>query len=272
MGSGAATFTPSRGTAGWAVGRLLGLAAWALVASGGTVFGEDFLGVAIQPSGATYVFLADVHVRAEPSTKGNRVGTIKSGDRVRVAGKTQGGWLAVRQDGRAWGFVYTPQVMPLVDGALEQTLIGRAAVDDKTSCEFRIRFEGKSEIEGEEYQSFDYEVAYACVIDGKSVRFVAPMFLSEAPYQLSQNAVFQVAVDLLELYHGGSDVLSTVLLYDRDRDKVVLDGVSLDEFRSASPLKEKPAENVGQALAAAAELTLRAWNKKTFAALAGLKR
>lgn len=268
----AVTFAPSRGTAGWVVGRLLGLAAWALIASGGTAVGEDFLGVAIQPIGTTYVFLADVHVRAEPSTKGNRVGTIKSGDRVRVAGKTQGGWLAVRQDGRAWGFVYTPQLMPLVDGAIERDLTGKVTVDDKTSCEFRIRFEGKGEIEGEEYQSFDYEVAYACGVDGKSARFITPMFLGEAPHQLSQNAVFQITVDLLELYHGGSDVLSTVLLYDRDRDKVVLDGVSLDEFRSASPLKEKPAENVGQALAAAAEMTLRAWNKKTFAALAALKR
>jgi hypothetical protein len=271
MGSGSWKSSPANGR-GAPVGALgaglrrvlAAVAAVSLAAAPGARAESAFLGVPIQPVEQTYVVLQDVHVRAEPSTKGSRVGTIKGNERVWVAGKTSGGWLAVARDGKNWGFIYTPQVMPLLDGSLDRELAGRVQVDDRTACEFRVRFEGRNEIEGEEFQSFDYEAAYACTIDGKKVEFAAPMFLTEAPYQLSQNAVYQIGVDLLELYHGASEVLSTVLLYDRDKDKVSLESVSVEEFRSPNPLREKAAGGVKEALAAAAEMALRAWNRKLF--------
>ena len=98
------------------------------------------------------------------------------------------------------------------------------------------------------------------------------MFITEAPYQLSQNQVYQISIDILEIENGYDEIFSTILLYKRKEEKVVFDSVTLQEFRAVPPLAERPAKTVGDALAAAVEIAPGAWNSKVWEVLARANR
>ena len=233
---------------------------------------QTFLGVPVTPASGTYVILQDINVRAEPATKSNKVANLKTGDRVEAAGRVTGGWIAVRKGDNDLGFVYAPAMMPLIDGALSEDITGNIVVDKDIKCGYTVRFEAKNLIEGEDYEIADYDVAYACQVGAKKVEFLASMFMSEAPYQLSQNAVFQINVDVLDINHSFDNVFSTVLLYDRDKERVAIDSVTIEDYRGAPAVKEKPAKTVAEALRVAVELALGAWSRKAWTALAEPRR
>ena len=234
---------------------------------------ETFLGVAVEPASGTYLVLKPVNVRAGPTTSAKRLGRLKKGDKVQAVGQAgDAAWLAVAKDGKDLGFMYAPVLLPLIDGSLARDLTGKASVPGGPTCDYTVRFEGKSAVEGEFFEIADYEVTYRCDDKGAKIDVPALMFITEAPYQLSQNQVYQISIDILEIENGYDEIFSTILLYKRKEEKVVFDSVTLKEFRAAPPVAERPAKTVGDALAAAVEIAPGAWNSKVWEVLARASR
>ncbi len=228
------------------------------------------MGVEINPRPGPYLVMKDVNVRAKPKTTSKRVGKLKKGDRVQGVGQAvKGTWIGVQRDGTDLGFVYSPILMPLIDGVLKQNLTGMALTGDGTSCRYTVTFEGMGEVQGALFQTADYEIEFQCLYNGRYYSFTAPMFITEAPYQLSaQNPVYQISIDILEVEEGYDEVFSTAFLYRLLKDRVVYDGASLKGYARTLEVKEKPAASVAEALAGAVEMAVAAWNEKVWEALA----
>lgn len=226
-----------------------------------------FLGQKVPAYAYAYVVLKDVNVRAKADTKSEKVGSLKEGDHVQSVARTQGGWLAIRDGTTDLGYVHESALLPLIDGTLAKDIRGKTHVKDGPNCDYVIRFEGKSPVEGQPFEIADYDVVWDCLLDGHKIGFRTPMFITEAPFQLNQKRVFQINVDVLDLYGGNEDILSTIMLYDQDKDRVVFDSVTLQKYGRVPPAKEAPAKTVAEALDAAARIAVSAWNKSAWSDL-----
>jgi hypothetical protein len=218
-----------------------------------------FLGQSVTPLAGTYVATKDLNVRGEPDTNGKKVGSFREGERIKVIGKAQGSWLAVRADGKDLGFVYGPVLMPLIDAVVDEPLTGKAAITGGT-CGYRVVFEGESPIEGQMFNSVDYRAMLECRRDGKSFAFEMPLFITEGPYNGGVKSVHQIGMDVLELAQEYERVFSTNLLYDAEKGEVRLDTVSVDKYLAAGKTPSLPAEDVSSALAAAVTLAVQSWS------------
>lgn len=223
-----------------------------------------FLGFQVKSHEGVYVVLKDVNVRAKPETKSRRVGSFKAGRRIQAVGRAQGAWVAVRKDGKDLGFVYEPILLPLIDGTLTEDILGRVAAEKGPKCDYRIHFDGKSPVEGQLFEISDYDVIWDCRVGKKKVSFLTPMFITEAPYQLSQKRIYQISIDVLDLYGGYDDIFSTVVLYNQAKDRVVFDGVSIEKYGKIPGVTKKAAANVPEALTGAVEIAFSAWNKRAW--------
>ena len=157
-----------------------------------------FKGVLIKPHISVYVVIKDVSIRSLPTTKSKRLGSFKSGQRIEVVGFADGLWVAVRKKGQDVGFVYKKFLLPLIDGTLTKDLRGEASTRKKlaTDCQFTIRFEGKSPVERQFFEIADYDILWECQHARKKIKFRTPMFITEAPYKLSQKRIFQITIDV----------------------------------------------------------------------------
>jgi len=258
---------------GWrkcmARGTIAAVTVWMLVVMAATAVAEEmFRGVPVTPLSGAYLVLKDVNIRGKPETRAKRLGKLKKGDRVDAIGKAQGAWLAVAKEGKDLGFVFAPMLLPLIDGTLETEIEGKAPLPEEKFCDYVIRFEGKSAVEDGLFETSDYEVAYRCPGDDGDLEFSTYMFITEAPYQLSPNHVYQISIDVTDVSGGYDEILSTVFLYEARRDRVIFDSVSLRAFRRSKASGEKPATTVVEALTAAAELAPGVWSDKVWRALA----
>jgi len=226
-----------------------------------------FLGEKVSADAHAYIVVKDVNVRAKSSTKSEKVGSLKEGAHVQSVAKAPGGWLAVRDGATDLGFVHESAMLPLIDGTLEKTIVGKAQVKDGPSCDYVIRFEGKSAVEGQPFEIADYDVVWTCMVGANKIGFRTPMFITEAPYQLNQKRVYQINVDVLDLYGGNEDILSTIMLYEEEKRRVVFDSVTLEKYGRAPPNKEAPAKTVAEALDGAARIAVAAWNKSAWSDL-----
>ncbi|MFQ5763617.1 MAG: SH3 domain-containing protein [Rhodospirillales bacterium] len=227
-----------------------------------------FLGQAVTPLKGTYLVVKDVNVRAKPATKSKKVGSYKAGERINVVARAKGAWVAVRDGGKDVGFVYDRVLMPLIDGTLTGDLTGKVEAQAGPACEYRIRFVGKSPVEGQLFEIADYDVLWKCTLDGKPIKFRTPMFITEAPYQLNQKRIYQVSVDVLDLYDGVEDVFSTITLYDQEKGRVAFDSVSLEKYGRAPKTKEAKAGTVAEALDGAVRIAVSSWNRQAWTDLA----
>ena len=223
-----------------------------------------FMGVKVKPLQGQFLVLRDVNIRARPKTKSKKIGSFKAGKRINVVARAAGAWVAVREGGKDLGFVYDQVLLPLIDGTLEKDLEGKASVKGGASCQYRIRFEGKSQVEGQVFEIADYDVYWDCLDGKRKVKFRTPMFITEAPYQLGTKRIFQISIDVLDIEGGYDDIFSTTLLYDKDKNRVVFDSVSIKKFGRIPATKEIPAKTVPQALRAAVTITLETWNKSAW--------
>jgi len=247
------------------------------VPSGGVLAAEKktatFLGETIKPISGTYIVLRDVSIRAKPRTKSKKLGSFKAGKRIHVVGLAAGAWVAVRDKGKDTGFVYDQVLLPLIDGTLAKDLKGRATVKAKAGgkegadCLYRIRFEGKSAVEGQVFEIADYDVLWDCRMGKRKVKFRTPMFITEAPYQMGPKRIFQITIDILDLDGGYEEIFSTTVLFNMDKDRIAFDGVSMEKYGQIPPTREAPAKTVPEALEAAVKMALGAWNKAAWADL-----
>ena len=223
-----------------------------------------FMGVKVKPLHGQYLVLKDVNIRARPKTKSKKVGSFKAGKRIDAVARAAGAWVAVREGGKDLGFVYDRILLPLIDGTLKKDLEGKTSVKGGASCQYRIRFEGKSQVEGQVFEIADYDVFWDCLDGKRKVKFRTPMFITEAPYQLGTKRIFQISIDVLDIEGGYDDIFSTTLLYDKDKNRVAFDSVSIKKFGQTPATKEISAKTVPQALRAAVIITLATWNKSAW--------
>lgn len=223
---------------------------------------------AIVPAGGLYVARQDVTVRKEPKNDGARTVTLKKGERVESIGKAPYGWISLRRDGKDIGFVFSQALMPLIDGEIGDELTGSIPVKGG-SCAYSVRFVGKSPVENEIFETSDYEVSYRCRVSNRVVDVAAFMFITEAPYELSDVPDFQINLDLPDI-SVGDEVMSTIFLYRQGKGEVAFDSVALDAFGMKPQVAIKPAKTVADALRAAVELAPGCWNDAAWKALVPL--
>ena len=220
-----------------------------------------FLGVKVKPLRGTYLVLKDVNVRARPKTKSKKIGSYKTGQKIKVVGRASGAWVAVRKGGKDQGFVYDKVLLPLIDGTLIKDLEGKASVKGGANCDYIIHYEGKSPVEGQVFEIADYDVLWDCDRGNQKVRFRTPMFITEAPFLMGQKRIYQINIDILDLEGGYDEIFSTIFLYDQDKELVSFDGVSIEKYGQPPKPMEAPAGSVAEALLASIQMGLTAWNK-----------
>ncbi len=235
---------------------------------------RKFLGHDITMQKGIYLVTKDANVRNGPKTDSKKLGSLRSGSKVDVIGKAKGGagWMAVQRDGKDFGFVYAPVLLPLLDGALDKDITGRAMVSGRSPCGYTIHFRGRNVLENEAVSFADYEIEYRCTDAGKIYRFIAPMFITEVPYNQTHDPVYQISIDLLGMDDDPDNIFSVIFLYNRDKNLVVLDSFSKAELGQKPDKSDKPARTVAEALAGAAETAPTAWTKDVWGQLVKLHK
>jgi hypothetical protein len=114
----------------------------------------------------------------------------------------------------------------------------------------------------------DYWVDFSCRRGGRRFAFKAFMFVTEVPLDPSRGDAHQVSVEVGDVGGEYEEALAAVMLFRPSRRELVLDRVQPDAFAAAEPIKERRAEDVREALVAAVEMALAAWNAKAWDALA----
>ena len=94
----------------------------------------------------------------------------------------------------------------------------------------RIRFEGKSQVEGQVFEIADYDVLWDCRTGARKVKFRTPMFITEVPYQMGLKRIFQINIDILDLDGGYEEIFSTTIFFNLDKDRIVFDGVNIEKY------------------------------------------
>ena len=234
----------------------------------GHVFAQEikFLGINVIAYNGTYLVTKSANVRAAPMTKSKKLGMIKSGAQVKVVGRAKGGagWMAIQRDGKNFGFVYSPVLLPLIDGRLEKSYSGNASVVRGGACSYIFNFKGKNISEGENYFFSDYEITYLCKHGSETYKLLAAMFLSEIPIQLTQRAIFQISIDLMEVENGYDEIFSTTFEYRKKDKQLVFVGTSIKSFGKSPKENQRFVNDIVEALVAAVEIAPDAWGNKVW--------
>lgn len=230
-----------------------------------TAHAGEFLGVEIDEKSRTYVVTRDVNVRAKPDTKSKRVAGLKKGQRVSVVGRHQG-WLAIMQDGKPFGFAYFKYLVPLIDGAFEETVRGKASVNGDGQCEYEITYVGRSSTDTTEFGMADYDTVVRCDRIGAQFTFNLFMFMTEGAYKPSRPNVHQIGIDLWEIdtVSEYDEIFSTNVFFNSEKSKVVFDAVTLEPYAGKPETEEREAETVPDALRIAVGMALESWNTKAW--------
>lgn len=222
-----------------------------------------FMGVKVKPHKGAYLVLKDVNIRARAETKSKKLGSLKRGEKVNAVARAGPSWLAVRGQSKGkikdLGFVYYKFLLPLIDGSLSEVLKARIKTGGGVDCAYSIKFVGRSPIEGQVFQIADYDVFWDCLIDKKKVEFRTPMFMTEAPYQMDHKRIFQISVDVLDINNDYDDIFSSIVLYERDKKRVLFDSVSIEKFGQKPSPSKIDAKTVPEALIGAAKIAALSW-------------
>lgn len=220
----------------------------------------DSDGKPLAPASGFYIAQSDVNYREKPTTRSNKRGLLDRGTRVEAIGSAEkGSWLAVRSGDQELGFVFAETLMPLIDGRLAKPLSGSTTFGTGNTCRFVIRFLGKNPIQGEVFDTFDYQIDWDCAVAARKLAFPGYMFITEAPFQLTDNRVYQISIDLLRVVRAYDEVFSTIFLYRRADKKVAYDSVSMSEYGVAPAVKTMAAGSVAEALVGAVKMAPTAW-------------
>ncbi len=219
-------------------------------------------------SASKFLVLKDVNVRMGPKTKSKRIGRLRRGVVVAAIGKAKGTeWVAVRKDGKDFGFVYGTALVPMIDGALKSPLKGTLNSPSRPVCRYSINFEEKFKVQGDNQITSDYFVPMECKVTRKAIKIKAAMFITELPYLDQKKEIYQINVDLLGIPLADEDVLSAIILYDAKKNLIAFDGLSSKEMRGSASITDQKVNSVPDALRGALTMAHSAWGKKLWAEL-----
>jgi len=209
----------------------------------------------------------DVNVRSGPGTDFERLLGLKSGERVRAIGKPKdASWIAVSRDGETLGFVYAPILVPVVDGTLAEQFFGSYMSEDKTNgvaCDYRFRFEGKVEVEGDSFETADYEIRFRCASQVGARIFYAHMFLTEAPVK-TKKGLHLIGLDVRSIGDGMEEYLTTRYLYHPKSGEMTFAGHSLPRFAIPPKVQEFETDSIKDALTQALEASISSWTDEAW--------
>ena len=240
-----------------------------MVSGLGTVHAQSvFSKSKLSRSAAKYLVLKDINVRNGPTTKSKRVGRLRRGAVVAAMGKAKGTeWVAVQKDGKDFGFIYGPALVPMIDGTLTSPLKGMLNSPSLPVCRYSINFEEKIKVVGDNQVTSDYLVPMDCKITNKAIKFIATMFITELPYLEQKKEIYQINVDLLGIPLEKDEVLSAIILYHAKKDQISFDGLSGKSMRGSAKISDQKVKSVPQALRGALVMAHSAWGKKLWAEL-----
>jgi len=226
----------------------------------------NFLGISVFAQKGTFIVTKKANVRSGPMTESKKLGELEVGEVVHVVGRAKNGagWMAVQKDGTEYGFVYEPILLPKIDGTLEESVSGILQIKDDSKCKYIFNFHDKNVVEGEKYVFSDYEITYLCSVKGKPFRLLAAMFMSEVPFRLTREPVFQISIDLMEVEKGYDEIFSTSFEYRLVDKKVVFVGISLKDMAGIPEEKERRANSIVEALRAAVEMAPGTWGEEAW--------
>ncbi|HEY9081530.1 SH3 domain-containing protein [Magnetovibrio sp.] len=224
----------------------------------------------VVPMVGLYEVTKDVNVRSGPGTDFERLAGLEAGERVRAIGKVDGStWMAVSKDGETLGFVFTPVLVPVVDGALGEQFFGSYMSQDQkhgVACDYRFRFEGKTTVEGGDFETADYEVRFRCASTAGAKIFYAHMFLTEAPVK-SEDGLHLIGLDVRSIGDGMEEFLTTRYLYHPKTGAMTFEGHSLPRFAKPPKIQSFQTDNIKDALTQALEASVASWTDEAWAEL-----
>lgn len=230
-----------------------------------TVLGHDVL-----PKKGLFEVTKDVNVRGGPGTEFDRVESLKASDRVRAVGKTEDGeWTAVSKDGVTLGFIHSSLLMTVVDGKFSEPFFGSFMSTDKVggvACDYRFRFERKSDVEGGDFETADYEVRFRCASQQGAALFYAQMFLTEAPVDEKQG-LHLIGIDVRSIGDGMEEYLSSSYLYHPKTGVVTFEGHSLPQYALPPKVQTRQTKSIKDALKQVVEDTMASWTAEAWASL-----
>ncbi len=223
-----------------------------------------FSKIELLPVTGLYVVTQDnLNVRDQPATNGKKLTKLSKGERVQVIGKAKGGeWFAIQKEGEDLGFVYAPVLLRIIDGKLEKEITGEVKRGNNLACTYSIRFDSKTEIEGETMSVADYWALFNCTHNKKKLDFAALMFLTEMPYLSKKKDIYQIGIEIAETGVDYDKALSATIMYHLKKKSVLFDSVSPAEFKSKTPIKVIGVNDIPAALKAAIKIAFSGWNDK----------
>lgn len=223
----------------------------------------NFLGISVIAQKGTFIVTKKAIVRASPMTDSKKLGEVEIGEKVHVVGRAKkgAGWMAIQKNGVDYGFVYEPILLPKIDGSLEESVSGILLIKQNEKCKYTFNFDDKNIIEGEKNLFSDYEITYLCKVNGKLFRLQAAMFMSEVPFLLTREPVFQVSIDLMEVENGYDEIFSTNFEYRLKDKTIVFVGISLEGMARIPAEKARSVNSVIEALKAAVEIAPSTWGE-----------
>ena len=225
------------------------------------------LGSEVIPSLQTYIATSSVNIRETASVKSKKIGHFKAGKRIKSLGVTKDGfWIVAESKGKPIGFVYQKVLQIVLDGALDEDLVGNVKLTKNLACGYKIHFVEKSQVEGQNFFMADYDVNFSCAKGKTEIIFPAQMFLAETPNYLEKSSpVFQINLDVLDNYHAANDVFSTIMYFHPKKNEVILGGTSfLDYGKRKNVNKTESANNLEKALRGSLKLALHVWNGRAW--------
>jgi len=229
-----------------------------------------FRGEPIEPFDGLYVVKTDVKIRAAPNTRSKRLGVLEEGLKVRAFGRAKGPWLAVKQDDEEIGFVYSPVLYRLFEGALDDEVRGQVALEGARTCDYIIRYTGTSPVDGEFFETSDYEVGWRCAQNDQTFEFESFLFVTEALIKKRRKSLYEVTLDIWEIQRGYEEVFSTTVKYDPNEALATFHSISIDKFSSGIVPDERTVTTVPDMLSAAVEMIVSSWNEEAWTVLKNL--
>lgn len=233
-----------------------------------TVMGHE-----VVPRKGLYEVTSDMNVRAGPGTSYERLVNLKAGERVRAVGRVEGtDWLAVAKDGKdgkPLGFVSLPFLRPLLDGALAEPFFGSYASGDAATsiaCDYRFRFERKSEVEGADFETSDYEIRFRCASQSGAASFYGQMFLTEGPVD-EATGQHLIGLDVRSIGDGMEEYLTTTYLYHPKSGELTFQAHSLSKYANPPMVKKFKTKTIKEALRLALETAMGTWTTEAWAIL-----
>ena len=224
----------------------------------------------VAPMVGLYEITKDVNVRAGPGTDFERLAGLKAGERVRAIGKVDGtSWMAISKDGETRGFVFTPILVPVVDGSLGEQFFGSYMASDQkdgVACDYRFRFEGKTKVEGGDFETADYEVRFRCASQVGAKIFYAHMFLTEAPVK-TKEGLHLIGLDVRSIGDGMEEFLTTRYLYQPKTGAMTFEGHSLPRFATPPKVQTFETDGIKDALTQALEASVASWTAEAWGEL-----